>query len=186
MAFVRVPPDRQVARMSRDEAARLTLLQSYAMLDTPVASSFEYLVARAARLFATPMAALTILDHERLRLKAAYGLPVCDLRCSAALCARIIRSGDVLVIEDTTHDAGLADVPLAVGREPIRFYAGAPLISVRGMRVGTFCVLDRMPRKLPADGIELLIRLAGEAVTRIEVRHALAAMAQTLVLDHPR
>ncbi len=59
------------------------------------------------------------------------------------LCDRTVRRDQVLVIGDLTLDPEVHPDLLAAG---FRFYAGAPIESPDGYRVGALCVLDTVPR----------------------------------------
>lgn len=165
-----------------DESARLTLLHGYAILDTPHENTFEQLVARAADLFGAPMAALTLVDRGRVWAKATYGLPLRELPRDIAFCSHTILADDVLVSEDAASDPRFADNPLVLGSAHVRFYAGAPLISPGKGRLGALCVMDRVPRPVTAAQTAALVRLAREAMIRLQVRLALLDATEVLVL----
>lgn len=170
------------ASLPPDEAARLTLLHSYAVLDTPCENTFDQLAMRAASLFGTPMAALTLVDRGRMWMKAKHGVPVRELPRDAAFCAHTILSDKVLVAEDTASDPRFADNPFVRGSPHVRFYAGAPLISPGRGRLGALCVMDLVPRRVTAEQKAGLVRLAREAMVRLQVRQALLDATGLLVL----
>ncbi|MCX6977016.1 MAG: PAS domain S-box protein, partial [Verrucomicrobia bacterium] len=62
------------------------------------------------------------------------------------------------------------DMPLVVGGEAIRFYAGVSLVAPSGSSVGTICVMDRSPRKLTESQRESLVALGCRVVERLELR----------------
>jgi signal transduction histidine kinase len=73
--------------------------------------------------------------------------------------------GTVLVVPDATLDARFCDNPAVVGPAHIRFYAGAPLISPEGYKLGTFCIIDTVPRATyTAEQTSMLVDLAEMAV----------------------
>lgn len=61
-----------------------------------------------------------------------------------------------------------ADNPLVTGPPDIRFYAGAPLVTSSGLRLGSLCVIDCEPRDLDADQLNVLCNFAEVVVREIE------------------
>ena len=60
------------------------------------------------------------------------------------------------------------DNPLVTGPPSIRFYAGAPLVTSNGMRLGSLCVIDVKPRSLDAEQLMVLANFAEVVVREIE------------------
>ncbi len=60
------------------------------------------------------------------------------------------------------------DNPLVTGPPLIRFYAGAPLVTSNGMRLGSLCVIDVKPRSLDAEQLMVLANFAEVVVREIE------------------
>ena len=58
--------------------------------------------------------------------------------------------------------------PLVTGPPDIRFYAGAPLVTSSGLRLGSLCVIDRTPRDLDAEQLNVLCNFAEVVVREIE------------------
>ena len=58
--------------------------------------------------------------------------------------------------------------PLVTGAPHIRFYAGAPLVTSAGMRLGSLCVIDKEPRHLDAEQLMVLANFAEVVVREIE------------------
>ena len=65
-----------------------------------------------------------------------------------------------MVVPDALGDARFADSPAVLAEPRIRFYAGCPLSSADGHRVGTLCVMDRRPREIDEKGSRVLRDLA--------------------------
>ena len=84
------------------------------------------------------------------------------------LCPTIL-SDQPMIVSDATLDERFACNPLVTGPKHIKFYAGAPLISHDGVRLGAFCILDRKPRfDISGTEIDRLISFAGIASKRLE------------------
>ena len=65
------------------------------------------------------------------------------------------------MVPDARADPRFADNPLVTGKEHLRFYAGAPLMSPEGYMLGTLAVLDREPRSFSeSDKINLTLLAA--------------------------
>lgn len=64
--------------------------------------------------------------------------------------------------------ARFRDNPLVTGPPHILFYAGAPLVTVEGYRLGSLCVIDREPRRFDAESCNLLCNFAEMVVREIE------------------
>jgi GAF domain-containing protein len=118
------------------------------MLDTAAQPELGHLVQQAASELQMPMALLSLVDAERQWFKARVGMAHAELSLAVSFCGHAICGDELFVVEDALQDARFADNPLVTGEPHIRFYAGVPLKSPDGYRVGTLCVIDTRPRTL--------------------------------------
>lgn len=172
-----------------DEEARVRALQALDVLDTPEEDRFDRVTRLAAGLFGVPMAAVTLIDRERQFFKSAQGLAAgVSAPRSDAICEATIQGPGTLVVEDLASDSRFAGNPYVVGDPRARFYAGHPLETSDGQRVGTLCILDDRPRSLSAGEESLLRDLAmwvqQELTTDREIGRA-AAVQQGLLPRRP-
>lgn len=158
------------------EAARLEALARYDILDTPPEERFDRFTRLAARLLGAPMAQLSFIDAERLWSKSAYGLSPVECPCEEAWYALL--SDGVTVVEDATQDERFAESASVTGPPRLRFYAGAPLITPDGHRLGALSVFDTQPRRLPGEDRRLLADLAATVVDALELRRSLGKAEQ--------
>jgi hypothetical protein len=76
-----------------------------------------------------------------------------------------------------------AENPLVLHEPHIRFYAGAPLISSTGHRLGSLCVIDRVPRELEAHSCSVLINFAEIVVRELEKEQMWVSIPEPAALN---
>lgn len=129
-----------------DEAERLKALYDLHILDTDPENSFDRITQLTRFLFETRICAISLVDHDRQWFKAIAGLNCSQTPRDQAFCAHTILSDVPFIVPDATLDPRFKDNPLVVGEPYIRFYAGAPLNTRSGSKIGALCVIDREPR----------------------------------------
>lgn len=153
-----------------NEKHRLSTLEAYEVLDTEPELGFDRITRLASRHFQVPIALVSLVDDRRQWFKSRVGLDVGETMREISFCGHAIMNDHVMQIPDARRDPRFADSPLVTGEPNIRFYAGAPLISPDGFRVGTLCLIDREPREpLHGDDLEVLTDLADMVVEQLEL-----------------
>jgi PAS domain S-box-containing protein len=156
-----------------NEAESIAALRDLAVLDTASEAEFQALVEVASAVCGVPISLISLIDVDRQWFKASVGLPGVESTSRAtAFCAHAVLSDEILEVPDAREDDRFADNPLVTGRPDIRFYAGAPLVLRDGLRVGTVCVIDRVPRRLTDMQRNALRQLAVAAGRALEGRAA--------------
>jgi lysophospholipase L1-like esterase len=117
-----------------DEHDRQRALDRTGLTTTGSNARLDRLLRSAKELFGITGAAVTLVDGERVVFKAAVGMASEDVPRRIAPCDRTIRRNGALIIGD------LAGQEIAAGGW--RFYAGHPLESPDGYRIGALCLLD--------------------------------------------
>lgn len=133
-----------------DEDERLAALHSLELLDTPAEERFDRITRIAQRLFDVPIVLVSLVDQCRQWFKSAQGLGASETPRDISFCGHAIHAGKVFVVENALADPRFADNPLVTGPPDIRFYAGAPLATAGGFRIGTLCLIDTRARAFPA------------------------------------
>lgn len=155
-----------------NESARLLALTQCSILDTPPEERFDRITRLAQTLFGTEMALVSLVDADRQWFKSRQGLDASETPRDISFCGHAILGADILEVADARQDPRFVDNPLVVGPPHIRFYAGAPLKTADGHRVGTLCIIDSKPRQLTSRERNLLTDLAGcveEELRRIDL-----------------
>src|SRR5205823_8675050 len=123
-----------------------------------------------------------LIDETRQWFKAAHGVSVSETPRQVSFCAHTVAGRKLLVIEDAGRDPRCAGNPFIAGPHSIRFYAGAPLITARGLALGTLCVLDRQPRTLAPDQERALLLLRDQVMDALAARRELLELRRSEVL----
>ncbi|GHF54353.1 diguanylate cyclase (GGDEF)-like protein [Deinococcus metalli] len=165
------------------EALRLDALDRLDILDSVPEPQFDRIVELAAQYFDTPGALITFLDHKRQWVKAAYGMAHPEVPRNESYCTHTIAQDNVLVIQDAACDPRTRDHVGALGTEQARFYAGAPLVTPDGFKVGALCVLDTRPRDFGHKDERALTLLATLVMDELALRQATDRLGRLALHD---
>ncbi len=152
------------------EELRLKALMSYKVLDSAAEKDFDDLVKLASDICDTPVALITLLDEKRQWFKSKVGVELCETSREISFCTHAIEQDDIYIIHDALLDPVFQDNPLVIQEPYIRFYAGVPLNTPDGYRLGTLCVIDVVPRTLTLSQVNSLKMLARQVVNNLELR----------------
>ncbi|MDM9622035.1 EAL domain-containing protein [Rhizobium sp. S96] len=150
-----------------DEVARLKRLRELSIVSSGPDPVLDALVDAACLAADTPIGLITLLDGERQWFKSKRGIEGVGSSRMDAFCDYTIQSPRPFVVPDAARDVRFAENPFVTGSDRIRFYAGVPLEIEPGLRLGSLCVLDRVPRRLGVDVRGMLARLALCVVERL-------------------
>ncbi len=143
-----------------DEPQRIEALYSCCILDTPAEERFDRITRLARTIFKTRIALISLVDTDRQWFKSRQGLEVAETSRDISFCGHAILNRDIFVIPDALEDERFVDNPLVTGEPNIRFYAGAPITSREGYRIGTLCIIDDRPRQFNDEELASLRDLA--------------------------
>lgn len=130
---------------------------------------FDELIRLATQHFNVPIALISILENNRQWFWAQAGMDVDQTPLVDSFCATAILADDFFQVSDATTDARFRDNPLVQGNPGIRFYAGYPLVTLEGLPLGMFCLIDTEPREeLTREQQATLQQLAKLVMLRIQ------------------
>ncbi|MFB6261707.1 MAG: diguanylate cyclase domain-containing protein, partial [Thiohalorhabdaceae bacterium] len=88
-----------------------------------------------------------VIDYDRQVFTSVQGLNICETRREDSFCGHTILQDDIMVVADAATSPLFHDNPLVVGEPYIGFYAGIPVRSPEGYKVGSVCATDSQPRR---------------------------------------
>lgn len=168
------------APLPSDESERLAALREYAILDTAAEQTYDDLTALAAYICDVPMANISLVDEDRQWFKSRVGINENETPRNIAFCAHTILGTEPLIVRDAEADERFASSPLVTGESRVRFYAGFPLETPEGHRLGALCVLDRKPRRLMPAQETAMRALARQVMALLDLRRNSARLAEAL------
>ena len=178
-----VQPEKQ------DEEKRLDDLYAYGILDTAREEDFEELVALAAQVSGCPIATISFVDRNRQWFKASKGLEVSETPREISFCTHTLLEEGAMIIEDARQDERFAANPVVTGDMQIVFYAGTPIISTNGHKLGTVCVIDHKKRTFSDEQLAALKIIAKQVTHLLDLRlqnKILQERSQNLVSENEK
>ena len=174
-----------LAPVSDNESARLRELESCQILDTAAEPQYDAITRLASAICGTPIAAVSLVDRNRVWFKSSIGLPsgLSETPRDAGFCNYAIAGDTLFEVADAHQDPRFQTCELVTRDPTVRFYAGMPMVSSNGLRLGTLCVMDRQPKHLSPEQRTALRDLSSLSMALIEVRRLQQSLSQ-LQFDH--
>ena len=154
---------------AHDEEQRLAALHRLNLLDTPPEERFDRITRLACRALGMPIAAITMVDRDRIWFKSIRGVSLTELPRPGTFCDAALGTEGALQVPDARVDPRFAALPMVVDKPHLRFYASQPLFAPDGRRIGGLCVFDTKPRELADGELEILSDLARVVETELQV-----------------
>ncbi|MEO7646989.1 MAG: ATP-binding protein [Gemmatimonadaceae bacterium] len=160
-----------------DAPGRLEALYGTGLMDSEVSDRYDRLTRLASNLLGAPVALVSLVDDRRQFFKSSLGLaePWASARetpLSHSFCQHVVTSGSPLRIENAPEHPLVKD-NLAIPDLGVIAYLGVPIVGSAGDNLGSFCVVDTVPRKWSDDEEQMLLELAEFLQAEISLRIAL-------------
>ncbi|MEO7040503.1 MAG: ATP-binding protein [Gemmatimonadaceae bacterium] len=165
------------------DPARIAALARTGLLYGAPEPGFDRLTRLTATVLRVPVALVSIVDVDRQVFVGCLGLPEPwasrrQTPLSHSFCQHVVETRAPLIISDARVDPLVRD-NLAVRELGVVAYAGIPLLTPDGSVLGSFCVIDTVPRDWTEKEIALLTSLAESATTEIALRTSQRAAAES-------
>ena len=166
-----------IESLTAAEGARLGELWSYAAVGTYPEPDFDQIVRLTATICRAPVAAVSLVDADRIWFKAKLGLEADEINRDGAFCDVVVTSRAPLAVPDATQDVRFSSNPL-VCEVGVRAYLGYPLKSPSGAVLGSLCVVDTVPRPWGEVEHEAVRVHTAQIMALLELRRTYAELTQ--------
>lgn len=156
-----------------DEEMRLAALYELELLDTPEEPAFDRVTRLVTKLLNVPISTVTLIDAKRQWIKSRVGVETRETSRDVAFCAYTIMTTEPLIVSDARQDPRFANNPFVTAVDGIRFYAGIPLCTTKGLSLGSLCAIDTNPRTISENELAALQDLAAIVTDEIHLRERL-------------
>jgi PAS domain S-box-containing protein len=164
------------SEVTRSEALRFETLERYEVLGAAPDPAIDDLAELAAKACNAPVAGVCFAAADRIWIHGRYGIRATELPLGSLPAVPPLRSQSVYEIPDTPQHPAFAPGGIVLEGHTFRFYAGAPLITPSGVRIGSLFVLDIPSRMLTPLQFQTLSILGRQAMTSIELNYAMRQM----------
>ena len=164
--------------MHESEKRRTAIVQRLLNLNLSTQKELNDIVKLAAVICKTPVALITLLDKDTQYIAYKTGTTVTDMPVKDAFCRYTIQQDHLLEIKDTLLDNRFKNNILVTAAPHVRYYAGAPLKTQSGDKLGGLCVLDIKPNVLNEDQQQMLEILSNQVTTILEFELSLKALKE--------
>ena len=159
-----------IAGLPHNEELRLFDLASYDLQDINTEEEFDQLSELMAQYFTCPIALVTVIDSEHQWFKGKTGTTETGNLRDLSFCSYTLLQNEVMVVENAAKDERFFDNSFVAGDFKIRFYAGAPIVSTDGYKLGTVCIYDTKPKKLTSLKRKSLMLFSKQATKLLELK----------------
>jgi GAF domain-containing protein len=144
----------------RDEASRQCALDALHLQEGVIDLKLDAIVEFARRAFQADIALVSIIDRDRQWNISRSGTDVFEIPRADSFCGHTIVTDGAFVVPDAAHDSRFVHNPAVTSSPQVRFYAGYPVETASGERIGAMCVLGHEPRSRNDVDIVMLRELA--------------------------
>ncbi len=161
----------QVSQPPLNEKERLEALYSYSILDTLSERDYDNLTVIASEICEAKIALVSLVDSDRQWFKSAHGTHLTETKREHAFCAHATNTpNEMFIVADARIDSRFADNPLVTQDPQILFYAGAPLVTEKGLPLGTLCAINDSTKTPSEHQIRPLKALSQQVMNLLELR----------------
>lgn len=157
-----------VPKLPENESERQKAVNKYKNLHSLSNESYDNITSLVASICNMPISLISIIDEDKNYFKSTFGLETEENLRSLSFCGHAINDSEAItIINDSRIDERFCNNPFVLNGSAI-FYAGVPLTTKDGYKIGTLCVFDDKPRQLDDNQKKALKILAEQVMILFE------------------
>lgn len=130
--------------------------------------NFKDLTILAAKIAGTEISLINLIDSYTTWTLSGHGLEVQQTPREESLCQYTIMGNPQFEVPNLSLDERFKDKDFIKAPLSLRYYFGVPLTDSDGHQIGALCVVDKHPKSLSPEKIEMLKIIAHQVITRIQ------------------
>ncbi len=156
--------------LPENERERLEALINFNILLKMPEKELELIVQLASSICQVPVALISIFENNVQHIKSSYGLNIYELSSNFDFGYQVYKRNSFVEIPDALLDPEMIKNRLVIGHPNFRSFAGVPIRSSEGNRVGTLCVINTQNRSLNREQIDGLNHLSEQITHLLDLR----------------
>lgn len=161
------------------EQNRLLALERLTVVGTGPEPEFDEITKLASHMCDSPMAAVTLVDHEQVWFKSTHGFSMVAMARDGSFCDWTISDEATLVVPDASGDPRFDLNHLVSGPTEVQACAAVALRLPSGHAVGTLSVFDHRPRDFTPNELASLQTLGRQVLAQLTLRDMSNRRAET-------
>lgn len=151
----------------QDEMQRLLSLSELDLDYSELSDEFKDLAMLAAKIAGTDISLINLIDSYTTWTISGHGLEIKQVPREESLCQYTIMGQPQFEVSDLLLDKRFKDKDFTKAPLALRYYFGVPLTDTEGYQLGSLCVVDKQPKHLSPEKIEMLKIIADQVINRI-------------------
>lgn len=151
----------------QDEMQRLLSLSELDLDYSELSDEFKELASLAAKIAGTDISLINLIDSYTTWTISGHGLDIEQVPREESLCQYTIMGQPQFEVSDLLLDKRFKDKDFTKAPLALRYYFGVPLTDPEGYQLGSLCVVDKQPKHLSPEKIEMLKIIADQVINRI-------------------
>ncbi|MEQ8523271.1 GAF domain-containing sensor histidine kinase [Gracilimonas sp.] len=138
----------------------------------------------AAKIAETEICLINLIDSFTQWTVASYGLYIEQMPRKEGICQYTILSEQAFEVQDLSTDKRFRERKYVAYPPRLKYYFGIPLITSKGFKIGTLCMLDANSKRITKEKAELLKIISSEIVERLETRKKVEKLQSGLIAGY--